>query len=138
MLSPLVLVPPTPSHPLLLYLSVSDIALGCMLAQLDDSGKEWVIYYLSKRMLDHEICHDWALLLGIGLGYSEIEILHDRVFNTLDISFRPFEIFVWQACSDWSTYEMVGTPDWVRYSLCHSEVYQREHCCGSLNLITNF
>ncbi|KAL6316719.1 hypothetical protein AAG906_019650 [Vitis piasezkii] len=41
-------------HSLLLYLSVSDVALGCMLAQLDDSGKERAIYYLSKRMLDYE------------------------------------------------------------------------------------
>ena len=32
LLSPLVLVPPIPGRPLLLYLSVSDIALGCMLA----------------------------------------------------------------------------------------------------------
>ena len=32
LLSPLVLVPPTPGRPLFLYLSVSDIALGCMLA----------------------------------------------------------------------------------------------------------
>ena len=47
-------MPPTPGRPLLLYLSVSDIALGCMLAQLDDSGKERAIYYLSKRMLEHE------------------------------------------------------------------------------------
>ena len=36
---------------MLLYLSVSDMALGCMLAQLDDSRKERAIYYLSKRML---------------------------------------------------------------------------------------
>ena len=54
LLSPLVLVPPTPSRYLLLYLSVSDVALGCMLAQLDDSSKERGIYYLSKRMLDYE------------------------------------------------------------------------------------
>ncbi|RVW67071.1 hypothetical protein CK203_063740 [Vitis vinifera] len=40
LLSPPVLVPPMPGRPLLLYLSVSDMALGCMLAQLDDSGKE--------------------------------------------------------------------------------------------------
>ena len=32
-----------------------DIALGCMLAQLDDSGKEQFIYYLSKRMLKFEM-----------------------------------------------------------------------------------
>ena len=49
-------MPPTPGRPLLLYLSVSDIALGCMLAQLDDSGNERAIYYLSKRMLEYE-CH---------------------------------------------------------------------------------
>ena len=54
LLSPSVLVSPTPGRPLLLYLSVSDIALGCMLAQLDDSGKERAIYYLSKRMLEYE------------------------------------------------------------------------------------
>ncbi|RVW12134.1 Retrovirus-related Pol polyprotein from transposon 17.6 [Vitis vinifera] len=32
----------------------SDMALGCMLAQLDDLGKEQAIYYLSKRMLEYE------------------------------------------------------------------------------------
>ncbi|WJZ98443.1 hypothetical protein VitviT2T_016964 [Vitis vinifera] len=54
LLSPPILVPPTPGRLLLLYLSISDIVLGCMLAQLDDSGKERAIYYLSKRMLDYE------------------------------------------------------------------------------------
>ncbi|WKA13007.1 hypothetical protein VitviT2T_030344 [Vitis vinifera] len=54
LLSPPVLASPTPGRPLLLYLSVSDVALGCMLAQLDDSGKDRAIYYLSKRMLDYE------------------------------------------------------------------------------------
>ena len=28
--------------------------MGCMLAQLDDLGKEQAIYYLSKRMLEYE------------------------------------------------------------------------------------
>ena len=53
-LFPPVLLPPIPRRPLLLYLSISDMALGCMLAQLDDSGKERAIYYLSKRMLEYE------------------------------------------------------------------------------------
>ena len=47
-------MPSTPGRPLLLHLLVSDIALGCMLVQLDDSGKERAIYYWSKRMLDYE------------------------------------------------------------------------------------
>ncbi|RVX22960.1 Transposon Ty3-G Gag-Pol polyprotein [Vitis vinifera] len=54
LLLPSILAPPTPGRPLLLYLLVSDMALGCMLAQLDDSGKYWAIYYLSKRMLHYE------------------------------------------------------------------------------------
>ena len=54
LLSPPVLAPPMPGRPLLLYLSVSDVALGCMLTQLDDSGRERAIYYLSKRMLEYE------------------------------------------------------------------------------------
>ncbi|KAL6317893.1 hypothetical protein AAG906_030800 [Vitis piasezkii] len=47
LLSPPVLVPPMPGHPLLLYLSLSDMDLGCMLAQLDDSRKKRAIYYLN-------------------------------------------------------------------------------------------
>ena len=39
-LSPPVLVPPTLGRPLLLYLLILDIALGCMLAQLDDFEKK--------------------------------------------------------------------------------------------------
>ena len=54
MLSLHVLVPPMTGRPLLLYFSVSDIALGCMVAQLDDSSMEQAIYYLSKRMLEYE------------------------------------------------------------------------------------
>ncbi|RVW50215.1 Transposon Tf2-8 polyprotein [Vitis vinifera] len=54
LLSPSVLAPPTPGRHLVLYLLVSDVALGCMLAQLDDSSKKRAIYYLSKRMLDYE------------------------------------------------------------------------------------
>ena len=39
LLSSSVLVPPTLGRPLLMYLSNLDMALGCMLAQLDDSRK---------------------------------------------------------------------------------------------------
>ena len=55
LLSPPILVPLMPGRPLLLYLLVSDMVLGCMLAQVDGSGKERAIYYLSKRMLKYEM-----------------------------------------------------------------------------------
>ena len=47
-------MPPIPGRPLLMYLSDLGMALGCMLAQLNDLGKERAIYYLSKRMLEYE------------------------------------------------------------------------------------
>ena len=55
LLSPPILVSPMSRHLLLLYLSISDMALECMLAQLDDSRNERAIYYLSKRMLEYEM-----------------------------------------------------------------------------------
>ncbi|XP_059295551.1 uncharacterized protein LOC132048886 [Lycium ferocissimum] len=43
---------PRPGSPLLLYISVSENAFGCMLAQNDETGKkERAIYYISKKFL---------------------------------------------------------------------------------------
>ena len=76
LLSPPVLVPPTPGRPLLLYLSVSDIALGCMLAQLDDSGKERAIYYLSKRMMEYECKYLMIERLCLALVWATRRLRH--------------------------------------------------------------
>ena len=58
--------------PLILYLLVLDIALGCILAQLNDSRKEQVIYYLSKMMLEYEmryvVIENFCLALVGALG----------------------------------------------------------------------
>ncbi|XP_071918757.1 uncharacterized protein [Coffea arabica] len=52
---PPVLVPPKPGRPLIMYLSVLDGAVGCVLGQHDDSGrKEQAIYYLSKKFTQYE------------------------------------------------------------------------------------
>ena len=76
LLSPPALLPPTPGRPLLLYLSVSDIALGCMLAQLDDSGKERAIYYLSKRMLEYECTYIMIERLCLALVWATRRLRH--------------------------------------------------------------
>ena len=68
LLSPPVLVPPTP------YLSVSDIALGCMLAQLDDSRKERAIYYMSKRMLEYECKYIMIECLCLALIWATMRL----------------------------------------------------------------
>ena len=69
-------MPPTPGRPLLLYLSVSDIALGCMLAQVDDSGKERAIYYLSKRMLEYECKYIMIERLCLALIWATRRLRH--------------------------------------------------------------
>ena len=69
-------MPPTPGRPLLLYLSVSDIALGCMLAQLDDSRKERAIYYLSKRMMEYECKYLMIECLCLALVWATRRLRH--------------------------------------------------------------
>ncbi|KAA3478347.1 RNA-directed DNA polymerase (Reverse transcriptase), Ribonuclease H [Gossypium australe] len=50
-----VLVSPCPNKPLILYLSVFENSMGCVLGQHDESGrKERAIYYLSKKFTECE------------------------------------------------------------------------------------
>ncbi|KAG8486695.1 hypothetical protein CXB51_020171 [Gossypium anomalum] len=50
-----VLTPPSPDKPLILYLTVFENSMGCVLGQHDESGrKERAIYYLSKKFTECE------------------------------------------------------------------------------------
>ena len=50
------LMPPVPRRPLILYMTVLDESMGCMLGQHDNFGKrEQVIYYLSKKYTAYEM-----------------------------------------------------------------------------------
>ena len=50
-----VLVPPVLGRLLILYLTVNERSMGCILGQYDETGrKEQVIYYLSKKFTDYE------------------------------------------------------------------------------------
>ena len=69
-------MPPTSGRPLLIYLLVLDIALGCMLAKLDDSGKERAIYYLSKRMLEYECKYIMIERLCLALVWATRRLRH--------------------------------------------------------------
>ena len=69
-------MPPIPGCPLILYLSVSDMALRCMLAQLDDSGKKRAIYYLSKRMLEYECRYIMIEHLCLALVWATRRLIH--------------------------------------------------------------
>ncbi|XP_073224697.1 uncharacterized protein [Cicer arietinum] len=53
--NPPILAPPVLGRPLIMYLTVLDGAMGCVLGQHDETGKkEHAIYYLSKKFTDAE------------------------------------------------------------------------------------
>jgi hypothetical protein len=64
-----VLVPPQKDKPFYIYLSVGDISIASVVIQVHD-GKEMVVFYLSRRMLDVET------------RYPEIEKLSHCLFFT--------------------------------------------------------
>ena len=50
LMNPPMLVPPVPKRPLILYITVLDESMGCVIGQHNESKKrEQVIYYLSKK-----------------------------------------------------------------------------------------
>ena len=50
LMNPPVLMPPVPGRPLILYMTILDESMGCMLGQNYESGKrECTVYYLSKK-----------------------------------------------------------------------------------------
>src|SRR3954463_9005478 len=52
---PPILLPPVEGRPLIMYLTVLEDSMGCVLGQHDESGrKEHAIYYLSKKFADCE------------------------------------------------------------------------------------
>jgi len=56
LMNPPVLMPPVPERPFILYMTILDESMGCMLGQHDESGKrERVVYYLSKKFTTCEM-----------------------------------------------------------------------------------
>ena len=52
---PPILLPPVEGRPLILYLTVLENSMGCVLGQHDESGRKvHAIYYISKKFTDFE------------------------------------------------------------------------------------
>ena len=53
--TPTILVPPILKKPFILYLTVHEKSMSCVLSQHDETGKkEHAIYYLSKKIMEYE------------------------------------------------------------------------------------
>ena len=50
-----ILIPPILGKPLILYLTIHEKSMGCVLGQHDETGKkEHDIYYLSKKFIEYK------------------------------------------------------------------------------------
>lgn len=72
-----VLSPPVPGRPLLIYVSITETALGAEIAQHDDTRqKERAIDYLSQTLLDYETRYtqiDKPLLRDGSLWFGQLK-----------------------------------------------------------------
>ena len=75
LMNPPVLVPPQHGKPFRLYLSTDDIVIGPALIQ-EFEGKERVIYYLSRRLVDAETRYSAIEKLCLCLYFSCIKLRH--------------------------------------------------------------
>ncbi|XP_071912264.1 uncharacterized protein [Coffea arabica] len=83
LLHPPVLVPPKPGRPLIMYLSVLDEAMGCVLGQHDESGKrEQAIYYLSKKFTAYEANYSFLERSCCALAWAAQKLRHYLLSHT--------------------------------------------------------
>nr|XP_027095990.1 uncharacterized protein LOC113715885 [Coffea arabica] len=83
LLHPPILVPPKPGRPLIMYLSVLDGAVGCVLGQHDDFGrKEQAIYYLSKKFIQYETHYSFIEKSCCALAWAAQKLRHYLLSHT--------------------------------------------------------
>ncbi|MBN8120082.1 hypothetical protein J0J26_24790, partial [Vibrio vulnificus] len=74
--NPLVLKLAKTDRPLLLYLSIKNTNIGAMLAQEDDDGKEYAIYYLSQKLQDTETRYTLTKKTCLALVWAKRKLRH--------------------------------------------------------------
>ncbi|KAE8701687.1 RNA-directed DNA polymerase (Reverse transcriptase), Ribonuclease H [Hibiscus syriacus] len=78
-----ILVSPMPDRPLILYLTVFENSMGCVLGQHDKSGrKEKAIYYLSKKFTDYEIRYPPIQKLCCALVWATRRLRQYMLYHT--------------------------------------------------------
>jgi len=81
--SPPLLVPPVSGRPLILYLTVTETAMGCVLGQHDETGrKERAIYYLSKKFTECESRYTVIEKLCCALVWATKRLRHYMLYHT--------------------------------------------------------
>jgi ribonuclease HI len=81
---PPILVPPVPGRPLIMYLTVLDESMGCVLGQHDETGrKEHAIYYLSKKFTECEIRYSMLEKTCCALAWAARRLRQYMICHTI-------------------------------------------------------
>ena len=81
--NPLVLVPLVQEKPLILYLTVHERSMGCVMGQHDETGrKEQVIYYLSKKFMDYESRYSPLKKICCALAWTAQRLRQYMLYHT--------------------------------------------------------
>jgi len=81
--NPPVLVPPVPERPLILYLTVFENSMGCVLGQQDENGKkEHAVYYLSKKFTEYEAKYSPLEKMCCALAWATHRLRQYMLYHT--------------------------------------------------------
>lgn len=81
--NPPVLMPPMAGKPLVLYLTVQENSMGCVLGQVDETGKkEQAIYYLSKKLTDYESRYSQLEKMCCALAWTARRLRQYMLYHT--------------------------------------------------------
>ena len=81
--NPPILVPPVQGKPLILYLTMHERSMGCVLGQHDEIGrKEQAIYYLSKKFTDYESRYSPLEKMCYALAWTTLRLRQYMLYHT--------------------------------------------------------
>ena len=88
LMNPHVLVPQVPIRPLILYMTVLDKSMGCVLGQHDESGKKGTSCLLLEQEV-HDICDELFFarkdVLCLGVGGSPFKAVRVELHHLVGI-----------------------------------------------------
>ncbi|GAU51810.1 hypothetical protein TSUD_415980 [Trifolium subterraneum] len=83
LMEPPILTPPVEGRPLIMYLTVLEDSMGCVLGQQDETGrKEHAIYYLSKKFTDCESRYTMLEKTCCALAWAAKRLRHYLINHT--------------------------------------------------------
>ncbi|XP_039685658.1 uncharacterized protein [Medicago truncatula] len=83
LLEPPILIPPVEGRPLIMYLTVLENSMGCVLGQQDETGrKEHAIYYLSKKFTECESRYSMLEKTCCALAWAAKRLRHYMINHT--------------------------------------------------------